>query len=146
MLYSFNVAKNKIVFVDVQIPESMKIVNVLNLNLLQKSWKKLLTNQVNKLISWVIIKNNTNKKVKDTIDVRNEWCKLEFRIKWVSKDKNKKRYDVVQFENFSEIMENFYSCNPKKARSKKRVIQKMWEKKLQTANFFLIIYLSELTF
>ena len=37
----------------------------------------------------------------------------EMKIEW---------YNVADFENFPEIIENFYSCYPRKPKSRKRVI------------------------
>ena len=57
MLGFFEIIGNKEVFVKLQLSQSLKIHNVFYLNLLQKTLINLLTNQVNKPPSPVIINN-----------------------------------------------------------------------------------------
>ena len=57
MLSPFEVINNKRVFVELELPQSMKIHNIFHLNLFQKTSADLLTYQVNELPPLVIINN-----------------------------------------------------------------------------------------
>lgn len=70
MLRLFNVIENKIVFVEFQLPQSIKIHNIFHPNLFQKVPIDFLTNQVNKLLLLVIINNKKKWEVENNLDTR----------------------------------------------------------------------------
>ncbi len=77
MLSSFEVIRNKGVSVELQLPQSMKI-HVFHPNLLRKISTDPLTNQVNELLSPVIINNEEEWEVEDILDARGHRGKLQY--------------------------------------------------------------------
>ena len=57
MLGFFEIIRNKGVSIELQLPQSIKIHNVLHSNLFQKASTDPLTNQVNKPLPLIIINN-----------------------------------------------------------------------------------------
>ena len=57
MLGFFKVISNKVGYIGLQLPKSMKIYNSFYFNLLKKALTNSLTNQVNKLLLLFIINN-----------------------------------------------------------------------------------------
>ena len=78
MLGPFEVIGNKRVFVELQLPQSMKIHNVFHPNLLQKASTDPLTNQVHEPPPPVIINNEEKWEVEDILDTKSYWGKLEY--------------------------------------------------------------------
>ena len=70
MLGFFKVLGNKIVSVELQLPQSMKIHNVFHLNPLQKTSTDPLTNQINEPWLLFIINNEKKWKIEAIPDVK----------------------------------------------------------------------------
>lgn len=70
MLGFLKVMENKKISIELQLPQSIKIYNIFYPNPLQKAFKDLLTNQVNKTLPLVIIINEEDWKVEDILDTR----------------------------------------------------------------------------
>lgn len=70
MLSFFKIIENKKVFVELQLLQSMNIYNIFHSNLLQKISTNSLTNQVNKFLSFIIINNKKEKKVKNILNTK----------------------------------------------------------------------------
>ncbi len=81
MLGLFELIGNKEVSVELQLPQSMKIYNVIHLNPLQKASTDPMTNQVNELPPLVIINNEEEWEVEDILDARSHRDKLQYRVK-----------------------------------------------------------------
>ena len=129
MLGSFKVIRNKSVFVELQLLQSMKIHDIFHLNLLRKASTNPLTNLVNKLPPPIIINNKEKWEVKDILDDRSYQGKLQYRVKWVGWDKDREWYDVIGFDNSPEIIEDFHFCYLDKLKSGKPATHKSEEKK-----------------
>ena len=129
MLGFFKVIGNKGVFDELQLPQSMKIHNVFYSNLLQKASTDPLTNQVNEPPPPVIINNEEEWKVENIFNAKSHQGKLQYRVKWVGWDEDREWYDVAGFENSLEIVKDFYSCYPKKPRSRKPAVRKSGRKR-----------------
>ena len=78
MIRSFEVIKNKEIFVKLQLPQSMKIHNVFHPNLLHKASIDLLSNQVNELPSLVTINNKEEWEVEEIHNARSHRGKLQY--------------------------------------------------------------------
>ena len=102
----------------------MKIHNVFYPNLLQKGSTNLLNNKVCDSLPPISIKNKEKWEVNDILDARSHWGKLQYRVKLVGWDKNKECYNVIGFDNFSKIVNDFYSHYPEKPRSRKSAASK----------------------
>ena len=118
----FEVIGNKKVSVELQLPQSIKIHYVFYPNLLQKALTNLLTNQVNEPPPLVIINNKKKWEVKDILDARSHQGKLQYRVKYVGLGEDREWYDAVRFENFPEIVKDFYSRYPEKPKSEKPAV------------------------
>ena len=70
MLGPFEIIENKKISVELQLLQSMKILNVFHLNLFQKASINPLTNQVNELPTPIIINNKKKWEVEDILDAR----------------------------------------------------------------------------
>ena len=81
MLGFFKVIGNKSVFVELQLPQSMKIHNVFHPHLLQKVSTDPLTNQVNEPLPSVIINNKEKWEVKDILNAKSYRGKLQYWVK-----------------------------------------------------------------
>ena len=81
MLSFIEIIENKKVSLELQLAQSMKIHNIFNLNLLQKTSTDLLTNQVNEAIPPVIINNKEERKVVYILDARSYRFKLCYWVK-----------------------------------------------------------------
>ncbi len=79
----FKVIGHKRVSVELQLLQSMKIHNVIHPNLLRKTLKNPLTNQVNEPLPLVIINNEKKWEVEDILDAKNHQGKLQYQVKWV---------------------------------------------------------------
>ena len=77
----FEVIKNKGVFVELQLPQSIKIHNVFHPNFLQKPLTNSLTNHVNEPLPPVIINNEEKWEVEDILDARSYRGKFQYRVK-----------------------------------------------------------------
>ena len=73
MFNFFEVIGSKRVFIELQLPQSMKIYNVFYFNLFWKALIDPLTNQVNKLSSLIIINNKQEWEVEDIFDAGSYW-------------------------------------------------------------------------
>ena len=124
MLGPFEVIENKRVFVELQLPQSMKIHNIFHYNLLRKASTDLLTNQVNEPLPSVIINNEEEWEVEDILDARSYRGKLQYRVKWVGWDEDREWYDATGFDNSPEIVEDFHSRYPDKPKSGKPAAHK----------------------
>lgn len=76
MFKFFEIIRNKKIFMKLQLPQSIKIHNIFDLNLLYKALIDPLTNQVNKPPLLIIINNKKKWEVKDIFDTRSYYNKL----------------------------------------------------------------------
>ena len=74
----FEVIENKGIFVKLQLPQSIKIHNVLYSNLLQTTLSDPLTNQINKPPPPININNKEEWEVEIILDARSHWGKLQY--------------------------------------------------------------------
>ena len=81
MLGFFEVIGNKEVFVELQLPQLMKIYNVFHPNLLQKVSTDPLTNQFYEPPPPFIINNEEEWEVEDILNTRSYWGKLQYWVK-----------------------------------------------------------------
>ena len=81
MLGPYKVIGNKEISIQLQLPQSMKIHNVLHLNFLWKTSIDPLTNQINEPPPPVIINNKEKLKVENILDTRSHQGKLQYRVK-----------------------------------------------------------------
>ena len=77
----FEVIRNKRVFIELQLPQSIKIYNVFHPYLLQKTSTDLLINQPNEPLPPVIINIKEKLEVEDILDVRSYQGNLQYRVK-----------------------------------------------------------------
>lgn len=137
MLDPFEVIRNKRVSVKLQLLQSIKIYNAFHANLLKKTFTDSLTNQVNELSFLVIINNKKKWEVENILNAKSYQGKLQYQIKWVGWDKNKKWYNMTRFDNSLEIIKDFYSCYTDESRSGKPVAYRSERKKSwKLRNFF----------
>ena len=76
MLGFFEIIGNKRVFIELQLPQSMKIYNVFYPYLLRKTLINLLTNEVNEPPPLVIINNKEKWERKNILDTRSYQSKF----------------------------------------------------------------------
>lgn len=122
----------------------IKIHNVFHHYLLWKLFTNLLTNWLNELPPLVIINNKKKCKVEKNIDVRDKRDKLQYQVKWVSWDENRKWYNTTRLENSLEIMEDCHSWHPIKPRSGEPVARKSKRKRGWKFGISLYYLLEEL--
>lgn len=77
----------------------MKIHNIFYVILLQKILTNLLTNQVDDLPTLRIINNVEKQKMEDVFDIRSYLFKLQYWVKQIGLNKNRKQYHIAKFEN-----------------------------------------------
>lgn len=70
MIDPFEIIKKNIISLELLFPQTMKIQNVFQLNLLQKTLTDLLIGQGNELVLAVIINNEEKWEVEDILDAR----------------------------------------------------------------------------
>ncbi len=117
MIGPFDVIGKKEISLELQLPQAMKIHNDIHPNLLRKTSTDPLTGQVNELAPPVIIDNEEEQKVEDILDARSHRGKIQYRVKWTGWDEDREWYDASGFDNFPEIVEDFYTRYPNKPRS-----------------------------
>lgn len=62
-----------------------------------------MTNQVNECPLLIIMINEKEQKVENILDIKSHQDKLQYWIKWLGWEEDRKRYDVVRFEIFLKI-------------------------------------------
>ena len=70
MIGAFKVIRKKGILVELQLPQAMKIHNIFHLNLFWKASIDLLTSQVNKLASLLIINNEEEWEIEVIFDAK----------------------------------------------------------------------------
>lgn len=63
------------------------------------------------------------------MNARNYQNKLQYWIKWIDWNKNKKFYNATRFDNSLEIVEDFHSCYLDKPRSGKSMVYRSERKR-----------------
>lgn len=141
MLSFFKVIGNETVFSKLQLPQSIKIHNLFYINLLPKAFTYLLTNEVNKVPTPVLINKKKECNIKDILYTRSYWSKLEYQAKIIVWDKTKQWYDTIEFMNSMEIAENFRFSYLDKFRFRNLAVwhAKINEKKVKNWEFLPII-------
>ena len=114
MISPFEVIEKKGILLKLQLPQAMKIYNVFDLNLFWKALLDPLTGQVNELIPPVIVNNEEEWEVEDIFNARSFRGRIQYWVKWTGWDEDRKWYDTSGFDNFPEIVEDFYARYPNK--------------------------------
>ena len=65
----------------------------------------------------MIINNEEEWEVEDIFDAKSFQGKIQYRVKWASWDEDREWYDASGFDNYPEIVEDFYAHYPNKPQS-----------------------------
>ena len=90
MIGSFKVIKKKCILLELQLPQTIKIHNVFHPNFLQKASTDPLIGQINEPVPPVIMNNKEEWKFEDIFNARSFWRKIQYWVKWVGWDEDRK--------------------------------------------------------
>ena len=89
MIGLFKVIGKKGISLKLQLPQAMKIHNIIHLNLLQKASTDPLIGQLNEPALPVIIENEEKWEVEDIFDAKSHRSKIQYRVKYTDWDEDR---------------------------------------------------------
>ena len=99
------------------LPTSMRIHDIFNLNLLQPAATNPLPGQHNSPLPLIVVNDEEEWEVDNILDTKHgRGKKLLFQVKWKGYDKDKQWYPASDFDHMKKIINDFYKCHPTKPR------------------------------